>query len=243
MKALCHINRISVEKILIDRASNVKTITMPIQRTIYVKGKKHSMKMLQSIFLHHAECITTGKISEFEFHVSFELKSFFLAAKISWTMLRENSKRRKYSTLECQWWKWHGGKKTDAVVEYVMRTERTFIFIVCTMTTTIAQTTYFLIFFGFFLFFVALDFLRIRSDSHTFQNIVFNCKEFHGCDKRIIRHENANKNMSQFHEVRSCFLTLQWQIIIWDKKQSCNERKNREWERVRKKREHLNIFL
>lgn len=48
--------------------------------------------MLQSIFLHHAECITTGKISEFEFHVSFELKSFFLAAKISLTMFRENSK-------------------------------------------------------------------------------------------------------------------------------------------------------
>lgn len=153
-----------------------------------------------------------------------------------WEFQTEEIFDARMSVMKMTWW-----KKNDAVVEYVMRGERTFIFIVCTMTTTIAQTTYFLIFFGLFSFFMALDFLL--SDSHTFQNIVFNCKEFHGCDKRIIRHKNTNKNMSQFHEVRSCFLTLQWQIIIWDKKQSCNERTNREWERVRKKREHLNIFL
>lgn len=127
----------------------------------------------------------------------------------------------KYATQACQWW-WRkkmrcGSRICDEQSEhsfllFVRRQSRLRFFFFLSHFLTLSPYCYWSS-----VFFI-INLIRIRSKHYVHFQRIF-CS-----DVTKTKKNNAKNSMSHFYEVRSCILALQWQIIIWDKKQSCAER-------------------
>lgn len=136
--------------------------------------------------------------------------------------------------------------RKKAVVQYsnMWWAKRTFIFIVCTTTIAIFFSLLFLSRWS-----QSEIFLSSLRFANAWKKIALQRKKDSSLRKRYnkcergweVKQKKTHIHTSHFHEVRSLFLTLQWQIIICDKKQSCAENKKNYRANKKLKLKHLNI--